>query len=138
MAGGRYPEATEALRLGLLALPDVAALAGDRVGTEVVGDEPCIQLDVIGGPMGYGSASPLVQIGCWGRYLGDGTDDGSAWQLASAVTADRVGVESIRGELDGGWVAGVGIDLQPYTSPDPTNDRPRYLLTVRMHTSPLE
>ena len=137
MPGGRYPEATEALRLGLLALPDVVAVAGDRVGTDVAGEQPCIQLDVIRGPMGYGSASPLVQVGCWGTGPGP-EDDGTAWQLASAVTADRVGVESIRGELDGGWVAGVGVDLQPYTSPDPSTGRPRYLLTVRMHTHPLE
>lgn len=137
MPGGRLPEPTEALRLGLLTLPDVVALASDRVGTNLAGAQSCLQLAGVGGPAGHGQAQPLVQVACWGPGSG-APDDGTAWQLAAAVTADRVGVESIRGEFDGGWVAGVGIESHPYFLPDPDTGRPRYLLTVRMHTSTLE
>lgn len=122
----------EALRTFLRSRTAVTAITGTRISIALSSSEPSIRYSLAGGRAAYAEHDPLVLVECWGR--GNATDDGTAKRLGLEVAE---AVETFRGSWGGCWVAGASVEGGPTDSPDPQTERPRALLTVRLHTYPL-
>lgn len=121
----------EALRLFLRSRQAVTALAGTRISIALSSAEPSIRYSVAGGAAAYSEHNPLFLVECWGR--GNATDDGTAGKLGREVAE---AVEALRGSWGDCYVAGASVEGGPTDSPDPQTNRPRALLTVRLHAYP--
>lgn len=129
MATPLLPDPGEAFRLFASAQPELAALVGTRVSTKLGGAAAAIRYAVLSGAAGYDEASPGLQVECWGP--GGAGDDGTASRIARTVLAV---LPRMRGEYGEGWVAGAVADGHPFDAPDPTTERPRQIVTVRLLT----
>lgn len=69
----------------------------------------------------------LIQVDCWGRLGASG--NGLKAECTAQVNAVRSALRSVTGSTDGSDVAGITVESVIW-SPDPSNDRPRYVVTA--------
>lgn len=121
------PDAREQVREFLMSRPAVTAIAGDRIGIALRSGEVSIRIAfVTGSNIAPGTATPLVQVECWGKA--NTTDDGKASDLARTVVAQLV---DFHGTYASGRVAGAAEEGW-YASPDQVSNRPRDIVQVRL------
>ena len=106
----------------LTANPDLAALHGGRVSTDLQPGGPAIRATLLPGPATQTAWEwqGNVQVECWAA------DELDADALASAVRASWPG---FRGPAGGAYVSGTWIVVEPASMPDGETGRPRYILT---------
>ena len=107
----------------LAASPDLAALHGGRVSTDLQPGGPAIRVTLLPGPATQTrwEWSAQLQLECWAA------DQLDAGDLAAAV---RDAWPYVRGTFADAYVSGSWIVTEPMSVPDPQTNRPRYLLTV--------
>ena len=130
-----YPDVEGALRTWLRARPAVQGVVAQRVWFGIPKVDPVFPLVVvsrIGGTNAAGDApvdEPLVQIDCWGDIHANGNGNkASALGVANVVRAELLDLVNDTTIAPGVRAAIASVDMA--YSPDPDNDRPRYVLTV--------
>ena len=126
------PDVEGGVRAFLRADPDVAALVGNRVffGVPTSTVFPLVTVSRVGGGDDPSEAAvdlAVLTVQCWGEMR----DKAGAYLLANTV---RSALRNVRGRTqfaDDCWCHGATVDGLFY-SPDPTQDRPRYVLTIRV------
>lgn len=127
MADQLLPDVGEQFRLWALSRPAIVAIVGDRISVKLTGVNPSIRYAVASGTvLAPASGDPLLQVECWGTANAE--DDGTASQLARTVIAD---LPTFIGSWAGGNVAGADAGY-PIDSPDPTTNRPRQIVQIRL------
>ena len=122
------PDAGELFRQWATSRPRITALVAGRVSLTLSGAYPALRYALLPGRAGGGwEYLPELQVECWGDVDGDET----ALLLARTLRAET---EQARGLFPAGYLVGVDVTVEPYSSPDPTTGRARYLLTVQLTT----
>jgi hypothetical protein len=129
-----WPDVDGAVRTWLRADTGVQAIAAQRCYFGVPKPEPVWPLTTVqrvGGGNAPGDApvdEAQIQIDCWGEIYPSGNGNKSqAWQLARAV---RAALEVVNDTLIATGVrAAIDVESVSY-APDPTNDRPRYIVSA--------
>jgi hypothetical protein len=143
MAEGDFPDVEGALRTWLRANTAVSTIVGQRVFfgvPEQATTFPIVTVQRVGGTDDVSDAyidQALIQIDCWGRLYADtdaskkGGDKAGCDALRRAV---RSALFAIRGAtpLNSQVVAYNAAVLSDPYSPDPANNRPRYVITVQI------
>lgn len=129
------PDVEGAVVALLRAFPAVASITGARTffGIPKGATEATFPLNVVqrvGGGDDPGEAPvdlALIQIDCWGRIGASG--NGLKAECTAQTNAVRSALRSITGSTDGSDVAGITVQSVIWL-PDPSNDRPRYVVTA--------
>ena len=135
-----YPDVEGGVRTWLRAQSTITALVGQRVffggpkgATEA--DFPMIVVQRIGGGNDMSDApvdDALVQIDCWGKL--DASGNGLKAGATALVNTVRSALDDIRTRTQlapGVDAFGINVDSVIW-APDPSNDRPRYIVTAEV------
>lgn len=140
MSEGDFPDVEGGMRDYLRGHAVVSAIVAQRVwfGIPATPTWPLVTVQRVGGTDDLSEApldQALIQIDCWGRLYAD-TDKskqgGDKAQCDTLRRAVRRALWEIRGAtaLNAATVAfGATVQSDPFL-PDPSNDRPRYVLTA--------
>ena len=134
-----FPDTEGAIRTWLRAQPAVTALVGQRVffgipkaATEATFPLVTVQLvSTVPDPSEAPVDRSLIQIDCWGSL--DASGNGQKAAATALVNTIRALLHSITQPTPMGTVTVFGANVESVTwLPDPTNDRPRYVLTAEV------
>jgi hypothetical protein len=122
------PSAVKVVNAWAKSRPAITDLVGKRISPVLDRTLPAIRLTNVG-PRDRGPEEALarVQVECWSD------DHDTAEDIANAVVAQ---LPSLPGEWAGGWCAGGGVAMGPFSSPDPQTERARYLLDLEIWIYP--
>jgi hypothetical protein len=131
----RMPSGKSALIMWCAADPDVNAIIGGRVGTDLDVTLPAIRISLVdGGPDVTGEtnyARPQLQVECWARSAVEA--DRLMWTLVEKLPTIRGTTWAPSGAAPAVYVSGASITLGPVEDKDdPTNSYRQYA-DVELH-----